>query len=192
MIPKTVRYCIQCGREIGDAATCDACGGLPNFYRNIPGPQSGRKPVVKRPPTRERPVPPAPAGVAAKGLPISVPLPPDRRTVSIDTVAVAFLRSTGSSPREEPLLPGATEIGARPPAKIIIDRPEVSSRHARIDCTLTDQGAWTITVTDHKSTNGTFVNGKRIQRARLKAGDRLRIGKVEFEVRLPSSDAGPA
>jgi hypothetical protein len=39
-------------------------------------------------------------------------------------------------------------------------------------------------VADLSSTNGTFVNDKRIDKARLKTGDRLRIGRVELMVNL--------
>jgi pSer/pThr/pTyr-binding forkhead associated (FHA) protein len=35
-------------------------------------------------------------------------------------------------------------------------------------------------VKDLDSTNGTFVNGKRIRTAELKAGDTLRVGRVEL------------
>jgi pSer/pThr/pTyr-binding forkhead associated (FHA) protein len=35
---------------------------------------------------------------------------------------------------------------------------------------------------DLASTNGTYVNDKRIERARLTSGDRLRIGRVELKV----------
>ena len=33
---------------------------------------------------------------------------------------------------------------------------------------------------DLESTNGTFVNGQRIERARLKSGDRLGVGRIEL------------
>ena len=39
---KTVRYCINCGKEIGSLQFCDTpdCEGIPNFYRDIRGPQN--------------------------------------------------------------------------------------------------------------------------------------------------------
>ena len=37
-------------------------------------------------------------------------------------------------------------------------------------------------VVDLKSTNGTFVNGRRVQHARVSDGDCLRIGRVELRV----------
>jgi pSer/pThr/pTyr-binding forkhead associated (FHA) protein len=38
----------------------------------------------------------------------------------------------------------------------------------------------TLEVRDLESTNGTFVNGKRIERTRLKSGDRLGVGRIEL------------
>ena len=38
-------------------------------------------------------------------------------------------------------------------------------------------------VSDLTSTNGTWLNGERVERRQLKPGDRLRIGAVEFEFR---------
>jgi pSer/pThr/pTyr-binding forkhead associated (FHA) protein len=35
-------------------------------------------------------------------------------------------------------------------------------------------------IQDLDSTNGTFVNGERVQAARLASGDRLRIGRVDL------------
>jgi len=37
-------------------------------------------------------------------------------------------------------------------------------------------------VEDLDSTNGTFVNDDRVRRARLQAGDRVRVGRVELTV----------
>jgi pSer/pThr/pTyr-binding forkhead associated (FHA) protein len=48
----------------------------------------------------------------------------------------------------------------------------VSGKHARVDL----EGQ-TVVLTDLKSTNGTFVNGKRVERAELRANDWINIGK---------------
>jgi pSer/pThr/pTyr-binding forkhead associated (FHA) protein len=39
-----------------------------------------------------------------------------------------------------------------------------------------------LVIEDLSSTNGTFVNNRRVNRERLAHGDRLRIGRVEFVV----------
>jgi pSer/pThr/pTyr-binding forkhead associated (FHA) protein len=48
--------------------------------------------------------------------------------------------------------------------------------------TATDEN---LEVLDLKSTNGTFVNDERVEKALLAAGDRLRVGRVELTVRKP-------
>jgi pSer/pThr/pTyr-binding forkhead associated (FHA) protein len=68
-------------------------------------------------------------------------------------------------------------IGRAPRADFIVDAALVSRVHCRLSA-----GAADLEVVDLESTNGTFVNGERIARARLKTGDRLGVGKVEFIV----------
>ena len=77
------------------------------------------------------------------------------------------------------ILPGNIKtIGRAARADFVVDAGMVS----RIHCRLT-AGASELEVTDLKSTNGTFVNGERVARASLKAGDRLGIGRVELVIR---------
>src|SRR5260221_13320721 len=66
-------------------------------------------------------------------------------------------------------------IGRAKGANIIIDAPLVSRVHCRLEA-----GKEAIAVTDLSSTNGTFVNDKRVERAMLANGDRLRVGRVEL------------
>jgi pSer/pThr/pTyr-binding forkhead associated (FHA) protein len=68
-------------------------------------------------------------------------------------------------------------IGRAPRADFIVEAALVSRVHCRLSA-----GAADLEVVDLESTNGTFVNGERIDRARLKIGDRLAVGKVEFVV----------
>ena len=72
-----------------------------------------------------------------------------------------------------------TVVGRDAPSGIRLERDEFASgRHARIEPR--PDGAW---VDDLGSTNGTFVNGKRLKRAQLaKAGDVIRIGATELQV----------
>jgi pSer/pThr/pTyr-binding forkhead associated (FHA) protein len=72
---------------------------------------------------------------------------------------------------------GIKTIGRATRADFIMDAPLVSRLHCRLEAT-----ADGLEVTDLSSTNGTFVNGRRIERARLKDGDRLRVGRVELSI----------
>jgi pSer/pThr/pTyr-binding forkhead associated (FHA) protein len=68
-------------------------------------------------------------------------------------------------------------IGRAPRADFIVDRALVSRLHCRLTAT-----AEQLEVQDLSSTNGTFVNGKRIDRAHIASGDLLRVGRVELKV----------
>jgi pSer/pThr/pTyr-binding forkhead associated (FHA) protein len=76
------------------------------------------------------------------------------------------------------ITPGSIKtIGRSSGAEFMIDAGLVS----RLHCQLT-AGATELQVTDLDSTNGTFVNGKRVAEAALGDGDRLGVGRVEFIV----------
>jgi pSer/pThr/pTyr-binding forkhead associated (FHA) protein len=49
-----------------------------------------------------------------------------------------------------------------------------------VHCRLTALPSGELEVRDLESTNGTYVNGRRIESARLASGDRLRVGRVEL------------
>ena len=68
-------------------------------------------------------------------------------------------------------------IGRSTGAEFMLDAPLVSRLHCQLTAT-----ELTIDVKDLDSTNGTFVNGKRITSATLQAGDRLKVGRVELTV----------
>ena len=72
-------------------------------------------------------------------------------------------------------------VGRAPRADFIVDAALVSRLHCRI--TAADEN---LEIVDLKSTNGTFVNDRRVQRASVKSGDRLRVGRVELTVERQS------
>jgi pSer/pThr/pTyr-binding forkhead associated (FHA) protein len=49
-----------------------------------------------------------------------------------------------------------------------------------VHCRLTVLPGGELEVTDLESTNGTFVNGTRVETARLAPGDTLKVGRVEM------------
>jgi pSer/pThr/pTyr-binding forkhead associated (FHA) protein len=79
-----------------------------------------------------------------------------------------------------------TLVGRSPQSQIVLSMPEISRRHCEI--TEDDQGFW---VEDIGSRNGTFVNGRRIEK-RTKINDGDRIGIAGLEVLFSDSkDTGP-
>ena len=77
---------------------------------------------------------------------------------------------------------GIKTVGRAPRADFIVDVALVSRLHCRLEA-----GDNNLDVIDLSSTNGTYVNGKRVKRARLTSGDRLRVGRVELTVRRNGS-----
>jgi pSer/pThr/pTyr-binding forkhead associated (FHA) protein len=75
------------------------------------------------------------------------------------------------------ILPGGVRtIGRATGADFIVDAALVSRVHCRV--TALPDGA--LELRDLDSTNGTFVNGQRIEAARLASGDRIQVGRVEL------------
>lgn len=78
------------------------------------------------------------------------------------------------------LLPGAEKTAGRAVrADFIVDAPLVS----RVHCRFAVDAVGRLTVSDLDSTNGTFVNGRRVERdeqAEVGDGDRVKIGRVEL------------
>jgi pSer/pThr/pTyr-binding forkhead associated (FHA) protein len=86
-----------------------------------------------------------------------------------------ILQSTDATFR---LTPGAIKtVGRAARADFILDAALVSRLHCRLTA-----GAIELEVVDLESTNGTFVNGERADRATLKHGDRLGVGRVDLIV----------
>jgi pSer/pThr/pTyr-binding forkhead associated (FHA) protein len=88
---------------------------------------------------------------------------------------------------------GLLTVGRAPPCELLLDDRKVSRRHATL---LLLNG--TLTIRDHSSLNGTWVNDSRIvDPVALRGGDRIRIGRSEFLVSesdqaddlLPDDDA---
>jgi pSer/pThr/pTyr-binding forkhead associated (FHA) protein len=69
-------------------------------------------------------------------------------------------------------------VGRTAQSDFILDAALVSRIHCRLMATMMGE----LHVEDLSSTNGTFVNDQRVDRAVLTTGDRLRIGRVELAV----------
>lgn len=118
--------------------------------------------------------------------------PPDTRIREVRPISapgpgeVPCLEIIGgrSSGRVFALRVGATAIGRDPTNDVVLDDDGISRNHARI--VVADQ----LSIEDLASTNGTYVNGARVGRQRIREGDRLQFGPNAL-VRLSywSSDA---
>jgi pSer/pThr/pTyr-binding forkhead associated (FHA) protein len=74
--------------------------------------------------------------------------------------------------KEFPFSKESMTIGRKSDNDIQVDNLAVSSRHAKIDKIDPD-----FLLTDLQSTNGTFVNDKKVASYKLKEGDKITIGK---------------
>ena len=75
------------------------------------------------------------------------------------------------------ILPGGVRtLGRATGADFGVDGALVS----RVHCRLVAHPGGGLEVRDLNSTNGTFVNGKRVETAQLQSGDRILVGRVEL------------
>ena len=85
------------------------------------------------------------------------------------------------------IMPGAIRtVGRATGADFIVDAALVS----RVHCRLTVSADGDLDVTDLDSTNGTFVNGQRVQQAPLSDGDRIQVGRLELLVTREAAESG--
>jgi hypothetical protein len=73
----------------------------------------------------------------------------------------------------------STSIGRAQGNDIVLDDRAISSQHCRIR-----PGAQGYEIVDLKSTNGTYVNERRIARHRLRAGDVIKLGETLVQFRM--------
>ena len=90
-----------------------------------------------------------------------------------------ILRALGEGKHDQTfrILPGNVRtIGRAVGADFIVNAALVS----RVHCRVTALASGELEVKDLESTNGTFVNGQRVEQARLAPGDRIQVGRLEL------------
>jgi len=92
-------------------------------------------------------------------------------------MARLLIRTEGLGNQLIELKLGANRIGRSPDTDFPILHPTISSCHCEL--VLMEDG---VTIRDLESTNGTFVNGRKIREAKLNAGQLVRLGDVELVV----------
>ncbi|MBI3408650.1 MAG: FHA domain-containing protein [Planctomycetes bacterium] len=88
------------------------------------------------------------------------------------TLWIAFPRIASS---DFPVRPGRHVLGRAADCDLVVSHPTVSRRHAE----LTVEGPL-VTVKDLRSRNGTFVDGKRIEKCEVSRGQWVEFGGVRF------------
>ncbi len=90
-----------------------------------------------------------------------------------------ILRSDDDKPVTLRIMPDSVKtVGRTARADFILDAPLVSRVHCKLKADKSNQ----LVIEDLGSTNGTQVNGTSVDRAVLKAGDVVTIGRVNLTV----------
>jgi adenylate cyclase len=90
----------------------------------------------------------------------------------------------GNVIREHPLSGSLFRVGRNPGNDLQPDDASISGNHAAISLSPIDylEDAQDVIIEDFNSTNGTWVNGKRIKQQRLRHGDMLKMGSLSFKL----------
>ena len=93
----------------------------------------------------------------------------------IEGTALVVRSGGGRSGETFPLEADRVEIGRSPESDVFLDDVTVSRTHALL---VKDEAGYAIE--DGGSLNGTYVNRRRVERARLEDGDEVQIGKYRL------------
>lgn len=103
---------------------------------------------------------------------------------SVSSVSLVLLRDAGDRRRFD-LSGDTTIIGRREDCDLRIPLGDVSRRH----CSLMHGSGGELRLQDLGSSNGTYVNGHRVQESPLLAGDFIQIGSLKFLVQVDGQPA---
>src|SRR4029079_7162441 len=87
--------------------------------------------------------------------------------------------------REEKLALPVIKVGKLSSSHLRLDEKSVSRMHAVIEVT----GPGDVSIIDLGSTKGTFVNGQKVNKAKLQSGDTVVVGDTRIEVAIAEGDA---
>lgn len=99
------------------------------------------------------------------------------------------IRHQGLVLKEFELAKERITIGRHTDNDIQLDDDAASSTHAVLTMKPNEylQGSYDVSIIDFNSTNGLFVNNEKVQSARLKPGDIIRIGRHELQLDVPGT-----
>ena len=130
----------------------------------------------------------APAPIHRNAGPFPAPANDDPGATAVRPVLPKFvLRGVSGQGfgRSYPLL-GPTVVGRAPECVLRLDESGLSRQHARL--VPTGDG---VQVEDVGSTNGTFINGKRVQRGFAAPGDEIGFDTLRFRLTSPGQHESP-
>lgn len=126
-------------------------------------------------------------GVQAAIMALDAQRPPGPPMPELDDVGATTVRAalpkyalraqTGRMLGRSYPLAGATFVGRAPDCQLRLDDSNLSRKHAKL--IPTNEG---VVIEDLGSTNGSFHNGKRVQRAVARAGDEIGFDTLRFRV----------
>jgi hypothetical protein len=146
-------HCPECGFQNPQSANyCSKCGAL--LIRDEPG---GHTTMTFAPEEL----------VDEEGAPLE--------ELGVEGTALVVRAGGGRQGETFPLEGGEIEIGRSPDADVFLDDVTVSRSHAVLS---RDDGGYTIE--DRGSLNGTYVNRRRVEKAKLEDGDEVQIGKYRL------------
>jgi hypothetical protein len=152
----TYVFCNSCGhRNPPDSTFCSSCGSALDSLDDRTVTLTAVDPLLDAAGTQDD---------------VEVPM----STVPRDS-AVLIVRSGTQAGERFDLGTGVTHLGRHPDSDIMLDDITVSRRHVAIE--RTPDG---YVVRDEGSLNGTYVNQERVERAVLRHGDELQIGKFRL------------
>lgn len=178
-------------RNVGRAAENDPAAEGRSVRRFDPAAASSRRAVPETP----EPAPMAAAQLVAERRPPAAPAPSEATTrhelLASDPLephvsTFHLLELSGSRGRESRYVVSTAglKIGRTAPSDVILADPTVSRAHCLVE--LADDR---LRVIDLRSTNGTFVDGRKVEgMAFLEVGSVLKVGKIELTHRLGSPD----
>jgi len=102
-------------------------------------------------------------------------------------MAKLVIQNQGMTGRACELHTDRTTIGRVEDNTFQIADPSVSSHHCEVHLRGTD-----IFIRDLNSTNGSYINGNKIEEAQLKPGELLRLGQVELKLEAAGAAASPS
>jgi hypothetical protein len=146
-------HCPECGFQNPQSANyCSKCGAL--LIRDEPG---GHTTMTFAPEEL----------VDEEGAPLD--------DLGVEGTALVVRAGGGRQGETFPLEGDEVEIGRSPDADVFLDDVTVSRAHAVLS---RDDAGYTIE--DRGSLNGTYVNRRRVEKAKLEDGDEVQIGKYRL------------